>query len=186
VRAILSLGVVLALAGCGGVSSSSQPDADATLALGGPPSALHVGVFLALERGFDETEGVDLRLRRGGDPVALLRNGRVQAAILGGPASGVVCVMEFLPGGPYLCVTRTALEDRRSEVSALVRALQRGYSEAAIDPESALQAELAAAPGLDQATLSDQLDAFRGTLEPRPPEDGPGFDGSLVRRTSRD
>jgi ABC-type nitrate/sulfonate/bicarbonate transport system substrate-binding protein len=183
----LSLSVALALAGCGGVSSSDRPDADTTLALGGPPTAVHVGLYLAIERGFDEAEGVEITVRRGGDAAALLHNGRAQAAVLMQPGEGDVCVMEFLPGGPFVCVRQTTLEDRRSEVQALVRALQRGYSEAAVDPESAIQAELAAAPGLDQATLQAELDSFRGTLEPRPPEGpAPGFDGSLVKPISRD
>jgi putative hydroxymethylpyrimidine transport system substrate-binding protein len=58
-----------------------------------------------------------------------------------------------------LCVTRATLEDRRSVVRATIRALQRGYTDAQQDPESAVSTMLAREPGLDRASLSAQLDA---------------------------
>jgi ABC-type nitrate/sulfonate/bicarbonate transport system substrate-binding protein len=195
VRQILSLGVCLLLAGCGGVTSSSNPDVDTTLLLDGPPSALHAGIYLAMERGYDETEGVDLTVRRSGDPAALLGNGRVQAALLRPDQiepAGAVCVMTFRDDddGPFLCVLKTTLEDRRPAVLALVQALQRGYGEAEVDPESAVQAELAAVPSLDQAALAAELDEIGGSLALRPPTVPSGqedrFDASLVKRISRD
>jgi ABC-type nitrate/sulfonate/bicarbonate transport system substrate-binding protein len=58
-----------------------------------------------------------------------------------------------------LCVTRQTLVERRSVVRATIRALQRGYREAQVDPESAVEAMLAAEPALDRAALAAQLDA---------------------------
>src|SRR4051812_47069936 len=137
---MLSFGVVLLLAGCGGATSADRPDAEEALALGGPPSALHIGTYLAVDPGFDEAEGTALALKRAGAAAPRLRKGGVQAGILPRPLRGTVCVMALVPGGPYLCVLETTLQDRRSEVAALVRALQRGYLEAGVDPESAIQA----------------------------------------------
>lgn len=194
------MGLCLLLAGCGGVAGGGQIDAESTLLLADRPSARHVGIYLAVSRGFDEAEGVELTIRRSGDPVKLLRTGRVQAALLEreqiDPASAV-CVLALLQTpepGPFLCVLRTTLEDRRPEVRAMVRALQRGYGEAAVDPESAVQAEVSAVPSLDRAALSAELDALGtafvsgapgfGYLDPdtfRPPQ----FDPTLVRAITR-
>jgi putative hydroxymethylpyrimidine transport system substrate-binding protein len=58
-----------------------------------------------------------------------------------------------------LCVTRRTLDERRTVVRAAIRGLQRGYREAQIDPESAVEAMLEAEPGLDRASLAAQLDA---------------------------
>jgi ABC-type nitrate/sulfonate/bicarbonate transport system substrate-binding protein len=44
-------------------------------------------------------------------------------------------------------------------VRATIRALQRGYTDAQQDPESAVSTMLAREPGLDRAALSAQLDA---------------------------
>jgi len=112
-----------------------------------------------------------------------------------------------------LAVTRTELEDRRAEVEAIVRTLQRGYGEAQTDPESAVQAMLSAEEGLDQADLAAQLDAVApafaagvpafGYLDrkrlrawarwdvefgilPKAPDVDKLFDPSLVRPLSRD
>ena len=58
-----------------------------------------------------------------------------------------------------LCVTRQTLEERRPLVLAAIRALQRGYREAQIDPESAIEAMLAADRRLDREALAAQIDA---------------------------
>jgi ABC-type nitrate/sulfonate/bicarbonate transport system substrate-binding protein len=58
-----------------------------------------------------------------------------------------------------LCVTRQTLEERRPVVRAAIRALQRGYREAQIDPESAIQAMVAADRRLDREALAAQIDA---------------------------
>ena len=58
-----------------------------------------------------------------------------------------------------LCVTRETLDAEPDEVRAVVRTLQRGYGEAAVDPESAISAMLERERGLERATLAAQLDA---------------------------
>jgi putative hydroxymethylpyrimidine transport system substrate-binding protein len=59
-----------------------------------------------------------------------------------------------------LCVTRQTLEERAVLVRAVIRALQRGYTEAQADPASAVAAMLAEVRGLDREVLSAQLDAI--------------------------
>jgi len=58
-----------------------------------------------------------------------------------------------------LCVTRRALEDDRAVIEATIRALQRGYTQAQNDPESAVTALVDADSGLDRAAAQAQLDA---------------------------
>ena len=90
---------------------------------------------------------------------------------------------------------RTTLEDQRPTVKALVATLQRGYTEANTDPESAVQAMLAATGGLDAATLTAQLDRVSSSFAAGVPAIGylrqgtlpPGaFDRTLVGPVSRD
>lgn len=238
--------------------------------LDAPPGAVHAGIALAAERGFDRGEGVRLRLRRPGDGGALsaLRRGQVDAAIVAidelvamrqrgldavgvmalvqrpltsvlttaeissgrdlegrrvavGPepvATGVLrsvvvsddgrfakvdivrgghsaidelksgsveaavvdriaegvaarlrrpALRELRPedhGAPaypalVMVVTRATLEEDANVVRALIRALQRGYREAQIDPESAATALAARGAREDRVTLLAQLDA---------------------------
>ncbi len=58
-----------------------------------------------------------------------------------------------------LCVTRDTLEDHPQLIRSTVRALQRGYGEAQIDPESAVTAVMDAQRGLDREELNAQMDA---------------------------
>jgi ABC-type nitrate/sulfonate/bicarbonate transport system substrate-binding protein len=58
-----------------------------------------------------------------------------------------------------LCVTRQTLDERGDVVRAVVRALQRGYQQAQVDPESGVSAMLAAEPSLRRSDLDAQLDA---------------------------
>jgi len=78
--------LLLALAGCGGVSGGSdRPDEDASLLLDFTPNAVHAGIYLATARGYDEAEGVNLDVRAPGastDSLRLLQAGRVDIAIL--------------------------------------------------------------------------------------------------------
>jgi putative hydroxymethylpyrimidine transport system substrate-binding protein len=314
---LASLAVLTGLAGCGATASTS-PDAEDTLLLDFQPNAVHAGIYLAVERGYDEAEGVDLTVQRPGastDALKLLQSGRADAAVLdihdlglarerGADLVGVMALVQRplaaviarpgitspaqlrgrragvtgLPsddavlravapgarpvtigfeavkalltgrvdavtafwnvegvalqrrrpgvrefrvddfGAPaypelVLAVTRNTLSDRRPEVEAIVRALQRGYSEAQADPESAVQAMVAREDGLDQAALAAQLDAVApaftagvpafGLLErqrlrawaawdrrngilKKPLDVDLAFDTSLVRPTSRD
>jgi putative hydroxymethylpyrimidine transport system substrate-binding protein len=58
-----------------------------------------------------------------------------------------------------LCTTRLTLDDERPLLRATVRALQRGYNETQVDPESALSALQTANPDLDRKAAGAQLDA---------------------------
>jgi ABC-type nitrate/sulfonate/bicarbonate transport system substrate-binding protein len=267
---LTALAVAILLAGCGG-AGSGRPGTRETLLLDFQPNAVHAGIYLAVQRGYDETEGVHLTIRRPGastDALRALRTGRADAAILdihdlgiarerGADVVGVMAIVqrplaallaqpsvrtpkdlegrrvgvtglpsddavlraivEHAGGNParvqrtvigfqavkalladrvsavtafwnvegvelkqrrprvrefrvgdygapaypelVLVVNRTSLEDRRPEVVALIRALQRGYTEAQMDPESAIQAMLTAEPELDRAQLTAQFDA---------------------------
>jgi putative hydroxymethylpyrimidine transport system substrate-binding protein len=86
-RATLLLCVLLlAVAGCGGVSGGGdRPGEDASLLLDFTPNAVHVGIYVATERGYDKAEGVNLDVRAPGastDSLRLLQAGRVDMAIL--------------------------------------------------------------------------------------------------------
>ncbi len=58
-----------------------------------------------------------------------------------------------------LCVTRKTLDEKRSVIAATIRALQRGYTQAQNDPESAVTALLDADSGLDREAAQAQVDA---------------------------
>jgi ABC-type nitrate/sulfonate/bicarbonate transport system substrate-binding protein len=168
-RAALPVLVAALIVGCGGVTGGDRPNEDATLLLDSAPSAVHAGLHLATERDYDVAEGVRLELRGPGAAVAKLRDGRADFAMLdvralaaarqrGADVVGVYAVLQR-PRGPVLCVTRTTLEDRRPLVRAAIRALQRGYAQAQVEPDSAVAAVQAAAPNTDRTELAAQLDA---------------------------
>src|SRR4051794_2727427 len=79
---------LLALAGCGGAGAgggTDRPDEDASLLLDFTPNAVHAGIYLATDRGYDEAEGVTLDVKAPGastDALRLLQGGRVDMAIL--------------------------------------------------------------------------------------------------------
>jgi ABC-type nitrate/sulfonate/bicarbonate transport system substrate-binding protein len=171
---------LLALAGCGSTAGSDRPDQDATLLLDGRPSAIDSGIYLAHARGYDEAEGVALHVRPSTRGLAALEAGRADMAIVdiadlararrrGRDVVGVMAVVQQpvtrVPRGAprypqlILATTRAALADRAPVVRATIRALQRGYSEAQDDPDSAVATLAGAVPGLDRARLSAQLDA---------------------------
>jgi ABC-type nitrate/sulfonate/bicarbonate transport system substrate-binding protein len=84
-RALLAVLLALAaltVAGCGatGAPSESRPDQDATLLLDFAPNAVHAGIYLAQQRGYDDAEGVHLRV----EPPAAATDGI--KALLGGQA----------------------------------------------------------------------------------------------------
>lgn len=79
------LATLALLAGCGGSSTDDRPNADATLMLDFTPNAAHAGIYSAIARGFDDAEGVHLRVRTPGsstDAVKLLLTGRTQFSVM--------------------------------------------------------------------------------------------------------
>ena len=81
---LLATGACAALAGCGS-GATSGGDKNATLLLDFTPNGVHAGIFSAVRRGYDEAEGVHLRVRTppsGADATKLLLAGRTDFAIL--------------------------------------------------------------------------------------------------------
>lgn len=61
IAVFLAAAVALAAGGCAsGGSSDSRPDQDAKLLLDFAPNAVHAGIYLAIQRGYDDAEGVHL------------------------------------------------------------------------------------------------------------------------------
>jgi ABC-type nitrate/sulfonate/bicarbonate transport system substrate-binding protein len=82
--ALIALAAALMAAGCSR-GSEDRPNQSATLVLDFQPNAVHAGIYLALERDFDDAEGVTLRAQppsSSTDSVKLLLAGRAQFAIL--------------------------------------------------------------------------------------------------------
>jgi putative hydroxymethylpyrimidine transport system substrate-binding protein len=85
IRAAAVLLALAVLAGCGSTTGDDRPDQDASLLLDFTPNAVHAGIYLATERGYDEAEGVNLQVRAPGastDALKLLETGRTDMAIL--------------------------------------------------------------------------------------------------------
>jgi ABC-type nitrate/sulfonate/bicarbonate transport system substrate-binding protein len=80
----LAIAAALAVAGCSR-GSEDRPDQSAKLVLDFQPNAVHAGIYLALQRDFDDAEGVTLSVAAPSsstDSVKLLLGGRAQFAIL--------------------------------------------------------------------------------------------------------
>jgi hypothetical protein len=181
VRSAALLLLVLTVAGCGGVQSSSS-FGDVALVLDEEPGADEAGVFLATARGYDTAEGVSLEVtRRGNADFRLVRS----------PPPGCVAVMAVVrPAKVVLCADEITLQDERPKVLAVVRALTRGYTQAQLEPDEAVAAMDGRVPGLDRDQLSTQLDEvaptwtagarYFGELSP-----GPGRDPTVARDARR-
>ncbi len=80
----LLLLAALAVAGCG-AGDETAPNASATLLLDFQPNAVHTGIYTAVDRGYDDALGVNLRIRvpsDSTDAVKLLVSGRTDFAVL--------------------------------------------------------------------------------------------------------
>jgi ABC-type nitrate/sulfonate/bicarbonate transport system substrate-binding protein len=182
VRLCVPLIAVLLSTGCGSVGATGA-FGDVDLVLPREPSADEAGVYFAAARGYDEAEGVDLQLAR---------SGRADFRLVATPPRGCVVVMAVVrPEKLVLCVDRTTLEEQRDEVVAVVRALQRGYTQAQLEPDEAVAAMTDQVPHADRARLSRQLDAdapswtagaaYFGEIAP-----GPGRDPSIAADARKD
>jgi putative hydroxymethylpyrimidine transport system substrate-binding protein len=84
--ALLLALIVAVSAGCGTTSGSdSRPDQDARLLLDFAPNAVHAGIYLALQRGYDEAEGVHLQIQTPGqstDGIKALLSGQDDLALV--------------------------------------------------------------------------------------------------------
>jgi putative hydroxymethylpyrimidine transport system substrate-binding protein len=84
VSLVAALGLLTGCAGSGG-SSDSRPEQDAKLLLDFAPNAVHAGIYLALERDYDEAEGVRLDVEPPGqstDGIKALLSGQEDLAIV--------------------------------------------------------------------------------------------------------
>ncbi len=82
---VVLLAAAVPLTACGGDASDDRPNADATLMLDFTPNAAHAGIYSAVARGFDDAEGVHLKVRVPGsstDAVKLLLSGRTQFSVM--------------------------------------------------------------------------------------------------------
>jgi ABC-type nitrate/sulfonate/bicarbonate transport system substrate-binding protein len=228
------------LAGCGG-AAPDRAGREVKLGLSGTPGAVHAGIYLAVQRGFDSAEGVTLHPEATRDPVRELTSAQDALVVLdihdlavarqrGKDVVGVMAIVERpvtalrparyrratrrTPGAPeypelVLATLRSTLTDDPATVRGTVAALQRGYREAYVDPESAVQAVTGQVRGLKTAAVSAELDrlgpAFLGTLPTfgaldsarlrawaaweartgivkRPPDAARAFDGRYVKK----
>ena len=144
------LGLVL-LTGCGGGGTAGGSGRDLNLALDGAPAGRHAGIYIAVARGYDRALGVTLRIGR--DPADVRLTDRKALN-----TERDIAVMAILPGRLYLTTDRITLDERKDDVRAAVEALQRGYEESIVDPESAVATMVADDPSLDRVRLERELD----------------------------
>jgi len=84
-RLLIVLAAALTVAGCGSTTGNDRPNEEASLLLDFVPNAVHSGIYLARDRGYDEAEGVTLKIRaptESTDAPKLLQAGKVDFAIL--------------------------------------------------------------------------------------------------------
>jgi hypothetical protein len=141
--------MALIFAGCGGTQTASQ-FGEVPLRLPEQVSANDAGVYFATARTYDEGEGAELVLSREGD---------ADFRITDAPPQGCITVMAIVPPDELvLCVDEVILQDDRARVLAVVRALQRGYKQAQIEPEEAITAMTSQIEGADREALLAELD----------------------------
>lgn len=86
IAVLTAAAVAFAAGGCAsGGSSDSRPDQDADLLLDFAPNAVHAGIYLALQRGYDDAEGVHLDVEPPGqstDGIKALLSGQEDMALV--------------------------------------------------------------------------------------------------------
>lgn len=180
------LSIFLLLAGCGGGGTAGGSGRDLNLALDETPDGKHAGIYLASARAYDKALGVTLRIGREPPDLRLV-------GVAAMDPEQTVAVMAIQPGDLYLATDRVTLDERRDDVRAAVEAIQRGYEESLVDPESAVSI-MVDAEGLDRQRLAEQLEAasptFKrgerdfGVIDPQALSPGT-FDDSLVSPSDR-
>jgi len=131
VRLTALLLATLALAGCGATGTTGE-FGDVPLLLPPTASANDVSVYFAASRGFDEAEGVTLQPAR---------DGTADFRITAHPPANCVAVLAIVqPDKLVLCVDKFILGDDRDKVKAVAAALERGYTQAQLEPDEAAQA----------------------------------------------
>ena len=140
--------LLLLFAGCGATQTASS-FGEVKLVLPAQVSANDAAVYFATSRTYDEGEGTELLLSKEGD---------ADFRITSYPPEGCVTVMAIVPPDKLvLCVDEVILQDDRERVLAVGRALQRGYTQAQLEPDEAISAMTSQIEGADQAALLAEL-----------------------------
>ena len=181
-RAALLL-ILAALAGCGGTSSTGS-FGDVSIALDSTPDANDAGLYLAAQRGYDEAEGVTFKVEPSGTAntdLTFVTDAQLKASK---DLVGVMAIVQ--PDKLIVAASRDDVDENRGMVAAAVRALQRGYQQAQIEPDEAVAAMQQQVSGLSTSKLTAQLGQvsptwsagapFLGALPP-----GREFDRSIAR-----
>src|SRR3954452_6191559 len=79
---VVALILATAVAGCGATGGTDRPEQDATVMLHGPRSAVPAAIASAIARGYDEAEGVTLKLLGGAATPRDLTTGKTTFAVL--------------------------------------------------------------------------------------------------------
>jgi hypothetical protein len=172
VRRSALLLVLIAVTGCGSAGSTGE-FGEVPILLEAKPSADDAGVYLATGRDYDEAEGVELQPER---------SGQADFRLVRKPGDGCVAVQAIVrPDKLVLCVDPLILDQERPKVVAVARALARGYTQAQLEPDEAVETMTSQVPGLDRVKLSDELDSaaaswtegapYFGELAPGPDRD---------------
>ncbi|MBE2319530.1 hypothetical protein DVA67_026420 [Solirubrobacter sp. CPCC 204708] len=141
--------LALLCAGCGSTQTASQ-FGEVPLLLPAQVSGNDAGVYFASARTYDQGEGAELLPSRQGD---------ADFRITADPPAGCITVMAIVPPDELvLCVDEVILQDDRAKVLAVVRALQRGYTQAQKEPEEAITAMTTALPDANREELAASLD----------------------------
>jgi ABC-type nitrate/sulfonate/bicarbonate transport system substrate-binding protein len=137
----------LAAGGCGagGGHSDSRPDQDATLLLDGRPGAVDAGLYLAMQRGYDDAEGVHLRAARPFGTASAVK------ALLGGQADMAIVDLHDL----------ALARERGQDVVAVMALVQTPLpSELARRRDRAGRVDAAGAPPYPELVLAASREAL--------------------------